>query len=85
LASQWGVEKLTANFSRKEFCKQRRDGISKHALDFGAITFKFEVVRESLQARELVVGELPICPMKRPSCRAGLGLDRPRRSVLGEF
>jgi hypothetical protein len=53
LPSGWSIKKLSANFERKYFRKQRGDSISKHALRVGTTTFKFEVVGERLKACQL--------------------------------
>jgi hypothetical protein len=85
LASEWRIKKLPTNFARKYFREQGRYSISKHALGVGTSTFKFEVVGERLQPGQLTSREPSICPMERTGRGAWLGLDCPRRSMLGKL
>jgi hypothetical protein len=66
-------------------CGSDRDRVPEHPLNVVAHAVELKAVRERLETAKLVRRETPIGPVEGTDGWPWLGLDRPRRSVLGKL
>src|SRR5690349_8101313 len=72
------IEILSCNIASNHLSQQAGDSVPDLTLHFRPITTHLYVGRKCLEPSELRAAKLSIAPVKRPCCRTGLSLKRPR-------
>jgi hypothetical protein len=78
-------EELSSNLVTENLGEKRRDGIANHSLLLHAAALEPDAVREGLDAAHFSGREASVVPMKGACGRARLGVNCPRRPILGQL